>query len=114
MITPLVLFAVAITGVTGQWHSTAAMGSNLMEFTFDLTQTGQSITGTVTIQDQVLPITVGVIQGADISLSAMLPAAGKLVPLPFTGTLEGAVLRLNMGGMHLTAARSSQPRRPRA
>jgi hypothetical protein len=105
MIAPLVLFAVSITGVTGQWHSTATMGPNMVEFTFDFTQTGHSISGTVTIQDLVMPISRGVIQGSGISFSALTPAGGKLVPVSFTGTLEGAVLRLDMGGTHLTATR---------
>jgi hypothetical protein len=87
MIAPLVLFAVSITGVTGQWHSTT------------------SISGTVTIQDLAMPIARGVIQGGGISFSALTPADGKLVPVSFTGTLEGAVLRLDMGGTHLAATR---------
>jgi C-terminal processing protease CtpA/Prc len=105
MIAPLALFAVSLIGVTGEWHSTTTMASRVVEFTFDLTQAGQSITGAVTIQDQVFPIARGVMQGTGISFSALMPSGGRLTPVPFTGTLEGAELHLDMGGVRLTATR---------
>ena len=96
--------------ITGQWHATVTLDGRTSGCAFDLRQDGTAITGTMRIEDRLLPIDKGAIHGGTISLSVRVPLRGRLAGMPIEGRLDGALLRLRLDDIEIVASRVQRTR----
>lgn len=85
--------------IDGRWKATVEGGPNgPVELQFDLTADGERLAGTLggPVVSPPVPITDGVIRGAQVSFSLAFPMADGAPPLVirYTGTLQGDELNL--------------------
>jgi len=104
MIGVLMFLALAVD-LTGQWHAIVSAQSQKAEFNLSLHQSGGSLTGTMQMNDTLMQIRKGTVQGDAVSLLVMLPVRGKLIEVPFDGRIDGEHIRLNLEGVDFVASR---------
>lgn len=96
----------AATGMGGEWDVTFGGGEQTMSGTMELTQEGDSFSGTLTLPFGELRITDGTISGSEVTFSIEMQGEGST----FTGTLEGGELTASgttgFGQARLTATRT--------
>ncbi len=100
----LVFLAMAID-LTGQWRAIVSAQSQKAEINLSLRQNGDSLTGSMQMQDILMQIDKGTVDGDTLTFSAAFPIGGKLIEAPFQGRIEGEHIRLQIEGMDVVAAR---------
>ncbi len=101
----VLMFLVLATDVAGQWRAIVSAESQRAEINLFLRQSGDSLTGTVQMQDMLGQIEKGAVHGDTVSFSAAFPMGGKLVDVPFEGRIEGEHIRLQFEGLDFVASR---------
>ena len=104
---PLAAFA---QGATGDWELTIALPQGPSTMTMKLTQTGNTVAGTMTSPFGSAPMT-GTVSGAEVTVSAELNLQGRALPLTFKGKLEadafnGTLAITGMGESPFTGKRA--------
>jgi hypothetical protein len=79
--------------LTGRWTGSADAPIGRVQLTFQFTQTGDELTGTVATTMSSAPITGGSVSGRDFRFRATLRVGEQDFALVFTGTAEGDMLR---------------------
>lgn len=99
------MFLALAVDLTGQWSAIVSAQSQKAEINLFLRQSGDSVTGTVQMQDMLIQIGKGAVHGDTVSFSAAFPMGGKLIEVPFQGRIEGEHIRLQLEGIDFVATR---------
>jgi hypothetical protein len=102
LIVAALLGAFAITAfaadVTGKWMATLEGRRGPQELTFNLTQSGNSLTGTVTTQAGEQQISDGKVDGDNISFVVSFEARGNTIKQEYKGTMSGNEIKFTRSG----------------
>jgi hypothetical protein len=84
--------------VTGKWMGQVEGRRGPQELTFNLTQSGNSLTGTVTTPAGEQPIMDGKVEGDNISFVVTIEARGNTFKQEYKGTISGNEIRFTRSG----------------
>lgn len=73
----------------GQWDMTIDADGQTLRATLTVAQEGATFTGSMRMEGQVLELRDGVIDGNDISVTALMEQGGQTLEVKITGTVEG-------------------------
>ncbi len=73
----------------GEWAMTVDAEGQILNGTLRIVQEGATFTGTLTLEDDELPLREGVINGNEISVIAVMEQGGETLDVVITGTVEG-------------------------
>jgi C-terminal processing protease CtpA/Prc len=106
----LLVSGAAASDLTGRWHADVSANGRGFACDLDLKQDGNALTGTVQIEDRVLQVDHGSIQGDAISLSLRAPVKGRLATMQLEGKWDGARLHFRLENVEIVASRMQQTR----
>jgi opacity protein-like surface antigen len=100
--------------VTGKWTAQVpGRDGQTRETTFNLTATGETVTGTVSGRNGDNPISEGTVKGDDLSFAVKVNFGGNDMKLLYTGKLAGDEIKFtrtreggDQGGQEFTATRA--------
>ena len=89
--------AAAQAGADGVWKARyTTTEKRTHEFTLTITTSDGAISGTVSSPRGSVPITKGMVKGADLAFTVTRRANYDEIDVTFTGTIEGDVMKLKM------------------
>ncbi|MBV8729635.1 MAG: hypothetical protein JO336_07485 [Acidobacteriia bacterium] len=93
-------FAVAAfaADVTGKWMAQVPGRNGNQDVTFNLNQSGSSLTGTVTTPNGDQQISEGKVDGNDLSFVVSFEARGNTIRQEYKGTVAGSEIKFTRSG----------------
>ena len=93
-------FAVAAfaADVTGKWMAQVPGRNGNQDVTFNLNQSGSSLTGTVTTPNGDQQISEGKVDGNDLSFVVSFEARGNTIRQEYKGTVAGSEIKFSRSG----------------
>jgi hypothetical protein len=94
------IFALAASAadVTGKWMAQVPGRNGNQDVTFNLTQSGSGLTGTVNNGQADQPISEGKVDGDNISFKVSFEARGNTVTQNYKGTVSGSEIKFTREG----------------
>ena len=84
--------------VTGKWVAHVPGRNGNQDVTFNLKQSGNDLTGTVTVGQGEQPISDGKVNGDNLSFKVSFEARGNTISQSYTGTVSGSEIKFTREG----------------
>ena len=84
----------SVVQVAGAWALTVSSPQGEQPSTLNITQNGETISGTMTSQNGTVPVTGGSVSGRTMTWSISLPIGGQVLEIHFTGDVDDTGSRI--------------------